>query len=181
MAESKRESIGKIKIDLDVSDAITGLKAVQREAKAATKALAELRDTAKKVGGIDDKYDEYIANVKEIAGEFYSADFALTNELIYRAYHLGKGCELFVRRCSGTSTSINALEKTFDDVKYLRRGTRYQSPDLSGKVVFADAGVSIPKEHRAKRIYRIASVEEHEFQSKTMPLGVTYTEATVAR
>ncbi|MEK5099315.1 MULTISPECIES: hypothetical protein [unclassified Bacillus (in: firmicutes)] len=44
MAESKRESIGKIKIDLDVSDAITGLKAVQREAKAATKALAELRE-----------------------------------------------------------------------------------------------------------------------------------------
>lgn len=44
MAETKRESIGKIKIDLDVSDAITGLKAVQREAKAATKALAELRE-----------------------------------------------------------------------------------------------------------------------------------------
>ncbi|KYC79086.1 hypothetical protein B4090_1643 [Bacillus licheniformis] len=44
MAESKRESIGKIKIDLDVSDAITGLKAVHREAKAATKALVELRE-----------------------------------------------------------------------------------------------------------------------------------------
>ncbi|MEH6971673.1 hypothetical protein [Bacillus sp. JJ675] len=170
-----------LKLDVDVSEAITGLKAIQREAKAATKALAELRDTAKKVGVIDDKYDEYIANVKEIAGEFYSVDLALTNELIYRAYYLGKGCELFVRRCSGTSTSIIALEKTFDDVKYLQRGNRYQSPDLSGKVVFADAGVSIPKEHRAKRIYRIASVEEHEFQSKTMPLGVTYTEATVAR
>lgn len=48
MAESKRESIGKIKIDLDVSDAITGLKAVQREAKAATKALAELREATEK-------------------------------------------------------------------------------------------------------------------------------------
>lgn len=48
MAESKRESIGKIKIDLDVSDAITGLKAVQREAKAATKALAELREEQSK-------------------------------------------------------------------------------------------------------------------------------------
>jgi len=181
MAESKRESIGKIKIDLDVSDAITGLKAVQREAKAATKALAEFQASTKKVRGIDDKYDEYIANVKEIAGEFYSADLAITNELIYRAYQLGKGCELFVRRCSGTSTSIIALEKTFDDVKYIKWGNRHQTPDLSGKVVFADAGVSIPKEHRAKRIYRIASVEEHEFQSKTMPLGVTHTEATVAR
>ncbi|KND05312.1 hypothetical protein ACJ43_22585 [Bacillus paralicheniformis] len=50
MAESKRESIGKIKIDLDVSDAITGLKAVQREAKAATKALAEFQDLAERLG-----------------------------------------------------------------------------------------------------------------------------------
>ncbi|OJT54162.1 hypothetical protein [Bacillus licheniformis] len=50
MVESKRESIGKIKIDLDVSDAITGLKAVQREAKAATKALAEFQDLAERLG-----------------------------------------------------------------------------------------------------------------------------------
>ncbi|ASB90438.1 hypothetical protein [Bacillus sonorensis] len=60
MAEPKRESIEmgsnqmyetgnaadriSVKIDVDVSDAITGLKAIQREAKAATKALAELRE-----------------------------------------------------------------------------------------------------------------------------------------
>ncbi|MDI3412537.1 hypothetical protein QKW52_29150 [Bacillus sonorensis] len=52
MAESKRESIGEInvKVNVEVAEAITGLKAIQREAKAATKALAELRDTAKKLG-----------------------------------------------------------------------------------------------------------------------------------
>lgn len=33
-----------LKLDVDVSEAITGLKAIQREAKAATKALAELRE-----------------------------------------------------------------------------------------------------------------------------------------
>ncbi|ASB87726.1 hypothetical protein [Bacillus sonorensis] len=46
MAESKRESIGEInvKVNVEVAEAITGLKAVQREAKAATKALAELRE-----------------------------------------------------------------------------------------------------------------------------------------
>lgn len=65
MAESKRESIGKIKIDLDVSDAITGLKAVQREAKAATKALAELervRDRGDYLNDeqVDDLVGEYI-------------------------------------------------------------------------------------------------------------------------
>lgn len=66
MAESKRESIEmgsnqmyetdnatdkiRIKLDVDVSDAITGLKAVQREAKAATKALAEFQDLAERLG-----------------------------------------------------------------------------------------------------------------------------------
>lgn len=48
-AENARESIGnmKVKIDVDVSEALTGLKAVQREAKKAAQALAEL-DTARK-------------------------------------------------------------------------------------------------------------------------------------
>ncbi|MED3230321.1 hypothetical protein [Bacillus velezensis] len=41
-----------IKVDVEVSEAITGLKALQREAKAATQALAELREEqAKCVGG----------------------------------------------------------------------------------------------------------------------------------
>ncbi|WP_340043253.1 hypothetical protein [Bacillus velezensis] len=42
----KRESIGDIsvKVSVEVSEAITGLKALQREAKATTQALAELRE-----------------------------------------------------------------------------------------------------------------------------------------
>lgn len=44
MAENKRESVGNlnVRVDVDVSEAIKGLKAVQRAAKDATKALAEL-------------------------------------------------------------------------------------------------------------------------------------------
>jgi len=202
MAESKRESIGKIKIDLDVSDAITGLKAVQREAKAATKALAEFQDLAERLGekpladgwemarslrsifgkvDSEDKYEEYIDNVKKIAGDRYSDDFSLTNELIYQAYHLGKGCELLVRRHSGTSTSLIALGDTFNDVEYLQRGDRNYTPDLDGKVVFVDPGVSVPEDCQIKRIYRIVSVDEHEFQSKMTGMGVTHTSATIAR
>lgn len=41
-------------LNVEVSEAITGLKALQREAKAATKALAELRDEQVKVD-IDSK------------------------------------------------------------------------------------------------------------------------------
>lgn len=47
MADKKsRESIGelKIKLDVDVSEALTGLKAVQREAKKASQALRELEE-----------------------------------------------------------------------------------------------------------------------------------------
>ncbi|MEC1625437.1 hypothetical protein P9E08_08595 [Bacillus mojavensis] len=45
-AEDVRKPAGEInvKVNVEVSDAITGLKALQREAKAATKALAELRE-----------------------------------------------------------------------------------------------------------------------------------------
>ncbi|QLI77154.1 hypothetical protein [Bacillus pumilus] len=44
MAENKRESVGNlnVKVDVDVAEAIKGLKAVQRGAREAAKALAEL-------------------------------------------------------------------------------------------------------------------------------------------
>lgn len=49
MAENKRESVGNlnVKVDVDVSEAIKGLKAVQRAAKETAKALAELRSETK--------------------------------------------------------------------------------------------------------------------------------------
>ncbi|UTV31965.1 hypothetical protein [Bacillus altitudinis] len=49
MVENKRETVGNlnVKVDVEVSEAIKGLKAVQRAAKDATKALAELRSESK--------------------------------------------------------------------------------------------------------------------------------------
>lgn len=41
-----------VKVNVEVSDAITGLKALQREAKAATQALAELRDYMEATGEV---------------------------------------------------------------------------------------------------------------------------------
>lgn len=46
-----------VKVAVEVSEAITGLKALQREAKAATQALAELREEQAKHGG-ERSYDE---------------------------------------------------------------------------------------------------------------------------
>lgn len=49
MAENKRESVGNlnVRVDVDVAKAIKGLKAVQRGAKEAAKALAELSGAMK--------------------------------------------------------------------------------------------------------------------------------------
>ncbi|MBQ4817664.1 hypothetical protein IHP72_15525 [Bacillus pumilus] len=49
MAENKRESVGNlnVRVDVDVAKAIKGLKAVQRGAKEAAKALAELSEAMK--------------------------------------------------------------------------------------------------------------------------------------
>ncbi|MGF2820176.1 hypothetical protein ACQUF8_14480 [Bacillus subtilis] len=49
MADKRVSDEISVKVNVEVSEAITGLKALQREAKAATKALAELREEQAKV------------------------------------------------------------------------------------------------------------------------------------
>lgn len=48
MADKRVSNEINVKVNVEVSDAITGLKALQREAKSATKALAELREEQSK-------------------------------------------------------------------------------------------------------------------------------------
>lgn len=45
----KTINYGMVTVDIDVSDALTGLKAVQREARKATRSLRELEEQQKKV------------------------------------------------------------------------------------------------------------------------------------
>lgn len=49
MADKQSRGDLTVKIDVDVSEALTGLKAVQREAREATKALRELEVTQKEI------------------------------------------------------------------------------------------------------------------------------------
>ncbi|MDF1510861.1 hypothetical protein PZE06_22260 [Robertmurraya sp. DFI.2.37] len=51
-AQNAREAIS-VKIDVDISDALTGLKALQREARETTKALRELEGATVKAGRLD--------------------------------------------------------------------------------------------------------------------------------
>ena len=57
MADKRVSNEISVKVNVEVSEAITGLKALQREAKAATQALAELREEQAKHGG-GRSYDE---------------------------------------------------------------------------------------------------------------------------
>jgi succinate dehydrogenase/fumarate reductase flavoprotein subunit len=49
---SKPRSIGQLTVDLDCAEALTGLKAIQREAKKATQALRELEDAQKRISEV---------------------------------------------------------------------------------------------------------------------------------
>lgn len=54
MTESKGSRGLTVKVDVDVSEALTGLKALQREAKEATRALRELETQMNRMnGGVD--------------------------------------------------------------------------------------------------------------------------------
>jgi hypothetical protein len=64
MADNKSRGLT-VKVDVDVSEALTGLKALQREAKAATKALRELEEAQKSVGFFRDITDDVPKHVKE--------------------------------------------------------------------------------------------------------------------
>lgn len=50
---NKSESLTKLTVDLDCSDAIKGLKAIQREAKEASRAIKELEGYTEPIGYIE--------------------------------------------------------------------------------------------------------------------------------
>ncbi len=157
MAENKRESVGNlnVKVDVDVSEAIKGLKAVQREVKETVRSLAELRSQDDDGG----KYNEYIKRIEDVVGE-RSGERAMTNDIIYRAYETKYGGPLLYRRCAGVTTSIRALTKTFEDVVYLEHlGETYLSKELKGKIVFKDPGVKLPDFSSALRLIELECVD----------------------
>ncbi|WP_366560698.1 hypothetical protein AB0R69_19725 (plasmid) [Bacillus pumilus] len=146
MAEKKRESVGNlnVKVDVDVSEAIKGLKSFQREVKDAMRALAELRSQDEATSDYSGKYNEYIKRIEDVVGH-RAGERAMTNDIIYRAYETKYEGPLLYRRCSGVTTSIRALTKTFEDVVYLEHlGETYLSKELNGKIVFKDPGVKLP-------------------------------------
>ena len=173
-----------VKLDVDASDAITALKAIQREARKATQALREFESEASRLEAatsekaVEDMfrrwrqdanqalYGHYEAALKKLCGDSYSEDdrFKTTNRIIYDAYanYDGDYIELYFKRCSGVSTSIEALQKAFGDVVYLKpwRPFGKTSPDtFTDKVVFTENDVELPRNVKPRKHIHIVSVD----------------------
>lgn len=167
-AETSRE-VGKalrtltIGLDVDVSEALTGLKAVQREAKDAVKALRELES----IQNQDTTYTRYKSSIKRLVNDNIIPDrnrhqqMLLTNSTIFNAYSNSDAetLELCFGRCTGTSTSILALIETFSDVVYIENH-RKRDVNVTDKVVFIERDIQLPRGVRPKRVIRIRQYEE---------------------
>lgn len=178
MAENKRESVGNlnVKVDVDVSEAIKGLKAVQREVKETVRSLAELRSQDDGSG----KYNEYIKRIEDVVGE-RTGERALTNDIIYRAYETRYAGPLLFTRCAGVTTSLRALAETFDDVVYLEGLDEKPSEnELNGKIVFKEPGVRLPGFPSPLRLITIETVDMDK-GSLIVIDGVAITSAKVLR
>ncbi|GIN10200.1 hypothetical protein J26TS2_00670 [Shouchella clausii] len=111
-----------VKLNVDVADALTGLKAVQREAKMATRAVAELGETDKAsirlknhamhpdfVIAIDDSTGKIVGSIDALKG-VPTAD--LVEELSRREgvsadYKIYRGSRGTVKTCDGDRSVVN--------------------------------------------------------------------------
>ncbi|MCY7794094.1 hypothetical protein MOB54_02480 [Bacillus spizizenii] len=95
MADKRVSDEISVKVNVEVSEAITGLKALQREAKAATKALAELRDYMEATGEVTLKNGAEVA--QSLRALFDRLDeeptVYLDGKAIGKASGKGRSCE----------------------------------------------------------------------------------------
>jgi hypothetical protein len=163
MADQSREvnasSIGytTMKIGIDISEALTGLKALQREVRKATQALRELETENQINTGSD--YDKYKREIERLI-DVNIEGFKVTNDTIYSAYHNEeKEIDLYFGRCVGVSTSIKALMNVYDNVAYIK--PHRPIPNVHNKVVFVEAGLDLPRGSRPKKIIRIRQIDSY--------------------
>jgi hypothetical protein len=107
----------------------------------------------------DDTHAGYRRRIVEICGELYSEKHRLVNELIYTAYRSGFDGEVFLSRCSGTTTSIDALNDLFPDVVYVKSQEDISFTDFTDKVVFVEGRVELPRWGRPKCVIKIRQID----------------------
>jgi hypothetical protein len=99
-------------LDVDVSDALTGLKALRREADRAVAALKALEEARRGTS----EWDRYIAAVREITGKYYrerDVNYRVF-KAVTEALHNRTNSTIQYERCEGATTSAVAAVKTFE-------------------------------------------------------------------
>jgi len=101
-----------LRLNVDVSDALTGLKALRREADRAVAALKALEE-ARRGPSV---WDRYFATIREITGKYYrERDINLrVFDAVCNALHNRTNSTIRYERCEGATTSAIAAVKTFE-------------------------------------------------------------------
>jgi hypothetical protein len=107
----------------------------------------------------EDKAGMYQRKIVELCGDYYNKDMRFANAQIYNAYLSGISGELYVPRCSGTTTSLKSLAEIFDDVVYIDDMGRLTSNNVTDKVVFVERGKVLPRGARPKRVIKIRQID----------------------
>ncbi|AZU61059.1 hypothetical protein [Neobacillus mesonae] len=107
----------------------------------------------------EDKAGVYNRKITELCGDYYKKDLRFVNAQIYNAYITGISGEIYVSRCSGTTTSLRALAETFDDVVYTDERGHFTSGNLTDKVVFMERRNEIPRGARPKCVIKIRQID----------------------
>lgn len=157
------------KFNVDVSKALTGLKALQRETRKAIQGLKELESVNDVYIKSDyQRFKQEIVNL--VNGEFIER-FKITNDTIFSAYHNGeKEINLYFGRLVGVSTSIKALQNIYDDIVYISHIKRNRhTPNLNNKVVFMETGFDLPRGMSPKKVIRIIQIDNCNKSIITFP------------
>lgn len=107
----------------------------------------------------EDKSGLYFSKIVLLCGDYYNKDMRFANAQIYNAYMAGISGVLYVPRRSGTTTSLRALGKTFDDVVYIDDMGRFTGENVTGKVVFIERNKELPRGTRPKCVIRIKQID----------------------
>jgi hypothetical protein len=107
----------------------------------------------------DDKVGLYQRKIVELCGDHYKEYLRFINAQIYNAYASGIDGDLYVARCTGTTTSLKALAETFDDVVYVDDMGRFTGENVTGKVVFVERNKELPRGTRPKCVIKIKQID----------------------
>lgn len=107
----------------------------------------------------EDDYNEYLRRILFKCEDRFTRELSIVNAQIFQAYKAKVAGDLYFKRCTGVSTSIEALTEMYDDVVYIRDINRMQHVDVTDKVVFREGFAQLSRGTRPKVVINIRSID----------------------